>query len=141
MPPSLYRAEFSPGNSLVSGLWGSPIRVTRSGASNGPNDARVAETERLNGAGVDQRLLEHCRGDPGELSVQVRRPLELPLGEARSKRVAQGGEPVQTEMLRFPLPAQPARRYLCRAGFPPLFCFGRRRLLALRSIAMDGVAQ
>lgn len=69
MPLSRYRAEFSPGNSHVSGVWASPIRVTLIRESTGPNDAGEAKSERLNGAGVDQRLLEHFGRDPGQLAV------------------------------------------------------------------------
>ena len=66
MPPSPYRVEFSQGTRLVLRLWGSPIRVTLIGESTGPNDACEAESERLNGAGVDERLLEHLGGDACE---------------------------------------------------------------------------
>ena len=40
---------------------------------------------------------------PAEQPVQVRRPRELPLVEARVERLAQRREPVQPEMLRLPL--------------------------------------
>ena len=41
--------------------------MTLTGESTGPNDARIAESERLNGAGVDQSLLEHFGRDTREL--------------------------------------------------------------------------
>ena len=138
----------APGEVVVRAKRHRPTREWVRTAAAGP-DGRLAFTMQKQLIGVDyDELMMVAAGNLTSVDEVWLKSQSLSFRAPGGRRVPRAGQaqPAERGARQDPLrrrqrgPAQPARPDLCRAGVASLLSPGRRRLLALRSVALDGVA-